>query len=327
LNTAAIIVSRNLSCFGQATRALTAQTLGFRTLVVVPWGNRRIEIESATGQLDIETRVVGPDHRDTLEGSRNNALDALVDAPPEWVAFLDDDTTLDPRWLEEMTKAAEASAGDCVFASLVAFSSNPSVVQSAGHVLDDGRPLDCEYKESIQKVRTFGGRLPLCPCGNSAFVPWRAITKIRAWDEQIWDPRFRQWQTCFDFGLKLRLVGFNCQLVTDALATHAGACVFKESLNEQQVIGQLRSRVLLYDKFYPEGERHEVTGGLREKVHGKWREEGYPSARWLKGEQLITAFETSVQEEVGLRQDLNGRWLDEMARLAHDRRRRLLFGR
>jgi GT2 family glycosyltransferase len=297
----------------------------FNKVVVVPWGNERENIKRIVKEQQITTEVVSSSGDNTLEGSRNNALRAIANDPPDWVAFIDDDTIIDPSWLCEMMRTGKALGNKFAFASLVRYVSKPNIVQSAGHILFEGRPLDCGYGKPTSAICTTYS--PLCPCGNSAFVPWEGIEKISCLDENVWDPRFEQWQACFDFGLKLRLVDVSCRFVRSALAKHEGLIERQKGvLGKEDVRKQLRSRILLYDKFYPVAERTEVIKVLEKRVYEKWKEAGYPNARSLRGEEMVETFKSALAEEKKLKKMESDIWVKKMERMNEVCRRALLFG-
>ena len=145
--------------------------------------------------------------------------------------------------------------------------------------------------------------------------------------EHVWDPKFERWQSCFDFGLKLRLVDVSCRLVRSALVKHEGLVERKKGvLEKSEVKNQLRSRILLYDKFYPVAERNEATEALKKRVYEKWKEVGYPNARNLHGEEMVDTFESAIAEEKELKERVTNIWVKRMESVDEIYRRALLFG-
>jgi GT2 family glycosyltransferase len=320
-----VLVSGALKMLKSAMEAICRQSMQFNKVVVIPWGDEGTEIKNFVKSQPINTEIVSRSCENTLEGSRNNALRSITNNPPDWVAFIDDDTIIDPSWLYEMMGAGNALGNKFSLASLCISASNPNIVQSAGHILFEGRPLDCGYGKPVSAVCT--SYSPLCPCGNSAFVPWEVIEKIRDLDEDVWDPRFKQWQTCFDFGLKLRLVGISCRLVRSALVRHEGVNERKKGvLAKEDVRKQLRSRILLYEKFYPVPERTEAIEVLKKRLHEKWKNTGYPNAKWLRGEEMVETFESALAEEKELKERGTNIWVQRMNNMDEVYRRALLFG-
>ena len=98
------------------------------------------------------------------------------------------------------------------------------------------------------------GTAAVIPSGDPALAaPYATIAALAA-IELPWDPRFRR-MTCFDFGLKLRLLGLPCRAVPGAVALHSGYPAFGEPATPTRVLDELVARGLLYAKFYPPAER------------------------------------------------------------------------
>jgi hypothetical protein len=97
----------------------------------------------------------------------------------------------------------------------------------------------------------------------------------------------------------LRLCGCQCRLVPSARAIHEGyldKSLRRYKLKEEEVRIELRSRLLLYNKFFPDQERKQVMDILEESV-GFWSQEGYPHAnKQIKGDLLRSSFEWAQVE-------------------------------
>jgi len=294
---AVVVASGNKQVFGEWLRR-AVPNLGNASLFLVPWGGDAADIQSLAARASPKRIEIIPSSQiPTFEGNRNEALRHLKSCPPEFVAFLDDDAFPEEAWLGNMLEAGDADCGVGAFCSRVLTDGtpgNPQDMQSEGHYLLHGSPRDRGFR---------GGQLqpdPLCPCGNSAFVRWSAIAKIEELDPDVWDPRFRRWQTCFDFGLKLVLTRTLVKAVPAALLRHRGYMTWTEERKakkaSQAVLGQLRSRFLLYEKFFPRSLAQKARDALSGK-YPKWREQGYPDfEKWIKGD-LVEQFVKQACEE------------------------------
>jgi len=327
--TAAIIPSNSSERIERCFQHLLRQTVQFERLILVAWGVTRLQgqkvIESAARIIrNVEVVEAGPDTRPEI--NLNAGITRLSKNPTDYVAFLNDDTYLDEKWHESMLKAGCSGGRRALYASVVQFVSDPRLVQSAGHVLNRSRPHDFHYKESTRQVRRLPS--PLCPCGNAAFVPWDAIERVWKRDSQLWDPAFERWQSCFDFGLKMRLSGYDCHLIPSAHALHDGYLdhiLTGGSLEERDVKNQLRSRLLLYGKFFPEKHRREAIQ-LLEGSLGRWRSNGYPGSR-VKDNRITSLFETAEAESRKILGSITSYpWLEMIERLDAQSQRKLLFG-
>ena len=246
-------------------------------LILVPYGK---ESNSISEIAPSDAEVCQPGENTSLEANRNTALSYLDSSEhPKLVAFLDDDTFVGHEWLNEILSAVNGNHTTDAFASIVS-SFNKNEIQSCGHFFNKAAPL-----EFLQKHGN-----PLCPCGNCAVVRWSALQKIREVNPNYWDPRFKQWQTCFDFGLKLVLTNSTTLLVREATAQHQGFLTWNEEEKEKRKntapFQQLRSRFLLYKKFLPENLETQVEEGMTRRAN-LWQQRGYPKfERHLKGVEL-----------------------------------------
>lgn len=278
--TATVLVSGNRERFNEWLSYSWRFLEGTR-LILVPFGN---ESEDIRADAPKEAEIRSPTEDTSLEANRNTALSYLASSEhPEFIAFLDDDTFIDDGWLNAMLSAASANPATAAFASITR-SFGTDKVQSCGHMLKGASPRDLRPRDVAR------GLTPLCPCGNSAFVRWSAIQRIREVSADCWDPRFQQWQTCFDFGLKVVLTGGTTDLVPAATAQHQGYMIWdereKEKRKDSAPLGQLRSRFLLYRKFMPASLTAEVEAQMKNREK-RWQTEGYPDfEEMLKGDEI-----------------------------------------
>jgi GT2 family glycosyltransferase len=325
LSSAAIIASGNPQRIGRCLQLLAKQTMPFDRIIVVAWGEQKQDVISRATSTAENVEIVESSDDTKLESNRNDAITHLSRNPTNRVAFLDDDTFLDKRWHESMQYAVEQDGDTVSHATVVMFKSIPTLVQSAGHILDNAKPLDLGYKREVACLPK--SKNPLCPCGNSAFVPWSAIEQIQKKDSEVWDPKFDHWQTCFDFGLKLRLCGYDCHLVPLAHATHEGyidKSLRGQKLKKEHVKNQLRSRLLLYGKFFPTDERKEAMKVLEKSVK-RWSQKGYPHAgNHIKGDRVKPIFKSAQSESKHLLDKTSRVWLKLVKCLDVQPRRRLL---
>jgi GT2 family glycosyltransferase len=325
---AAVIPSNNPERIKRCFQHLVKQTVQFDRIIVVVWDramlNKQRVIESAS-RIISKVEIVESGFDTRPETNLNRGIRCLSTNPTDFVAFLNDDTYLDERWHESMQNAACNHGKKALYASVVQFDSNPNLIQSAGHFLNRSRPLDLHYKTRFQQVPDLPE--PLCPCGNAAFIPWCAIEQIQEKEDQVWDPSFERWQSCFDFGLKMRLLGYDCHLISSAHALHDGyldQILMGHLLEEKDVKNQLRSRLLLYGKFFPEAERKEALQLLERSVD-RWERKGYPGSE-IKGDRIKSLFEIAQVESENLLKQSSHLWLERVERLDVQSQRKLLWG-
>lgn len=328
-SSAAIIPSGNSERIKGCLQNVAKQTVPFDRIIIAVWGEdpeqRQQVISRATSTLQ-NVEIVESEGDTRPESNLNHAIRHLSRQPTDRVAFLNDDTFLDERWHESMQHAAQSDGESVSHASVVFFKSFPNLVQGAGHILINTKPRDHEYRKAISEPFD---PPPLCPCGNSAFVPWGALEEIQRRDSGVWDPDFVRWQSCFDFGLKLQLCGCGCLLVPSAHAIHEGyldKSLRGEKLKAEEVKMQLRSRLFLYGKFFPQQERKEAIDILEGSLD-RWAQGGYPHAENLSGDLIRSIYAEAEIEARGLLEKASAKWLELVGRVDPQLRRRWLFGK
>ena len=330
LSSTAIIPSGNPERVDGCLQRLVRQTVPFDRIIIAVWGTsikEREEVSRRAHSVLRSAEVVesGTDVRP--ETNLNNAIKYLSNRPTNRVAFLNDDTLLDDHWHESMQQAAQKDGDHVVHASVVFFKFFPNFIQSAGHILYNSKPRDHKYRKMISGLAD--ASQPLCPCGNSAFVPWNALQEIQRGHPEVWDPNFIRWQSCFDFGLKLRLRGYDCRLVSSARAVHEGyldKSLRGQKLKDEDVKIQLRSRIFLYGKFFPEKERKEAMKILESSLD-RWARGGYPHAgRKVKGDVIRSMYACAKIEAKNLLEKTSTEWLQLLSCLNVQLRRKWLFG-
>jgi GT2 family glycosyltransferase len=238
-------------------------------IILVTYGD---EIEKMKKSAPEEIEILEAGLGETLESNRNLGIECFRSSPPELVAFLDDDTFINPRWTDAIFAAADTNPKIDAFATVV-FNGSWNEMQSAGHVFHKGGPWHRGYKGRVLE------KSALCPCFNSGVVRWPAIERIKSVHNEIWDPLFKQQQTCFDFGLKLWLTGSETMVVPGAVAQHEGHFSWSAELLRQEgwekVRRELESRYLLYYKFL-KGDLLRAELESLNRRFPKWTASGYP---------------------------------------------------
>jgi hypothetical protein len=255
------------------------QNLQSAELLLIPWGRNHSEV----ADLAPRSAKVIESNDQTLEGNRNAAIRVISEDPSSLIAFVDDDAYLDEAWQSAIEEAANQNSDAGAFASQVRSIGTDSI-QGRGHVLTDGAPHDRGHNGVNPSASV------LTPCFNSGVVRWSSLERVLAVDEEPWDPRFRQWQTCFDFGLKLKLTGCESIEARGAGVQHGGYMTWtperRRADAERAACGQIRSRLLLYDKFFDGDVKQALDQAFDERV-ARWRVSGYPGFKeFIKGEHV-----------------------------------------
>jgi GT2 family glycosyltransferase len=146
----------------------------------------------------------------------NNRAIAMCDT--EFVALLNPDAFPHPDWLEKLLAAAERHPEAAAFGSRQMIDGQPGIVDGTGdayHVsglswrTGHGRPL---RDEDLVEREIFS------PCAAAALYRRSALIDVGGFDEDFF---------CYfedvDLGFRLRLAGYSCVYVPDAVVDHVGS--------------------------------------------------------------------------------------------------------
>jgi len=146
----------------------------------------------------------------------NNRAIAMCDT--EFVALLNPDAFPQPDWLEQLLAAAERHPEVAAFGSRQMIDGRPGIVDGTGDVYHvsglswragHGRPL---RDEDLVEREIFS------PCAAAALYRRSALLEVGGFDEDFF---------CYfedvDLGFRLRLAGYKCLYVPDAVVDHVGS--------------------------------------------------------------------------------------------------------
>jgi GT2 family glycosyltransferase len=145
----------------------------------------------------------------------NNA--AARQARGEWLAFLNNDTAADERWLAALWKARAAHPECDLITSKLVFLHDPAIVDSAG----DGylRAGGAFKRGHGEDAASFGaGREVFGACGGAFMIARDAFDALGGFDE-----RFFMVYEDVDLSYRARLRGMRVWYAADAIVRHAGS--------------------------------------------------------------------------------------------------------
>ena len=195
---------------------LAAQTLKDFEVILVDNG-------SMDGSLDgLESRWPGLTMRiERLNENRGFAAANNVGAHlarGQWLALLNSDAFPEPAWLEKLILATERYPGFTFFASRQLQANTPQFLDGAGDA----------YHISGLAWRRFAGwpsaqfgldpKEVFSPCAAAALYSRQAFLQVDGFDED-----FFSYHEDLDLGFRLRLQGFRCLYVPDAVVAHIGS--------------------------------------------------------------------------------------------------------
>jgi GT2 family glycosyltransferase len=138
-------------------------------------------------------------------------------ASGQYLAFVNNDTELDSRWLGELFKAIERDEGIGLATSRVVFMEAPDTIDSAG----DGY-LRCggayKRRHGARVDRELGNEEVFGACGAGFVVRRELFTALGGFDEDF----FMVYEDV-DLSYRARLAGARCVYVPSAVVRHAGS--------------------------------------------------------------------------------------------------------
>jgi len=212
-----IIVCWNSAAYlSRCLNALVAQTFKDFEVVLVDNG-------STDGSLDgVENRWSALRLRMERLGENRgfaaaNNLGARL-AHGQWLALLNSDAFPEPGWLEQLLKAVEDNPGFSFFASRKIQADAPHLLDGTG---DDYHVSGLAWRRYAAFPSAQFGLEPeevFSPCAAAALYSCRAFLQVGGFDED-----FFSYHEDVDLGFRLRLQGFRCLYVPDAVVQHIGS--------------------------------------------------------------------------------------------------------
>lgn len=188
--------------------------------------DRTIVVDNASDDgsaADLEARFPGIELI-RLDGNagfaRANNVAAERAADCDWLALLNPDAFAEPEWLAALARAAATHTGCASFASQMRMATDPSRLDGAGdayHV--SGLPWRRAHGLSIAALDPTQSEV-FSACAAAALYRRDAFCGVDGFDNAYF---------CYsedvDLGFRLRLQGFRCLYVPDAVVHHVGSAV------------------------------------------------------------------------------------------------------
>jgi N-acetylglucosaminyl-diphospho-decaprenol L-rhamnosyltransferase len=200
------------------TPALVSRLLGslaacggsFET-IVVDNGTGAAELERAVSRLG-EAELLG---LDSNQGYARAVNLAARRAEGDALLLLNDDSVVDPGYVETITEALDPRAGVVMAAGVMREAARPDLIDTAGIELD--RTLLASDYLSGEPVAVLDGPVadPIGPSGAAAALWREAFLEAGGFDEGLW-----MYLEDVDLVLRLRRAGASCRLAPLARGTH-----------------------------------------------------------------------------------------------------------
>jgi GT2 family glycosyltransferase len=161
-----------------------------------------------------EVRIVQlPENRGFAGG--NNA--GVREARGEYVALLNNDTAVEPTWLQALAAGVDQPAGFAVTTSCIVYMEDPSRIDSAGDgLLRWGGPFKHHHGGPVDLARE--SREVFAACGCACLLPRRVFDELGGFDEDFFVSN-----EDVDLSYRARLRGYRVRYVADAVVRHRGS--------------------------------------------------------------------------------------------------------
>ncbi len=221
--------------------AMRAQTLRQFELIVVDNGSE----DGSAAMVEAEFPEAALIRNATNAGYCAANNQGIRQARGRYLALLNNDAEPEPGWLEALVRAAQTAPGIGMCASKILFYEQRDVIDKAGHLIyPDGqnRGRGCGQLDRGQFDRQ---EEALFPDGCAALYDHRAIEEAGMFDEQ-----FFAYGDDADLGLRIRLAGWGCLYVPDAVVYHHHSSTLGRFSEDRLVLVE-RNRVWLAVKLFP----------------------------------------------------------------------------
>jgi GT2 family glycosyltransferase len=149
-----------------------------------------------------------------------NNLGAQV-ARGNWLALLNNDAYPSPEWLESLLKAAQNYPMYSFFASCILQANNPHLVESAGDIYNiSGLAWPRGRNAAFDNIRLEIGEV-FSACAAAALYKREAFLQVGGFDQ-----KFSSHHEDVDLGFRLRLQGYRCLFVPEAIVLHVGSASY-----------------------------------------------------------------------------------------------------
>jgi GT2 family glycosyltransferase len=181
-----------------------------------------VDNDSSDGSIEIVQRfptvkILELDRNTGFAYGNNLGMNA-ASGEAEWIALVNPDAFVEPRWLEELMLAAEEHPEFDVFGSKMLNAANSSLLDGIGDachisglVWRMGHGLPVSISEDL-KCEIFSA------CAAAALYRRSALLKVGGFDED-----FFCYVEDIDLGFRLRLAGYRCLYVPDSVVHHIGS--------------------------------------------------------------------------------------------------------
>jgi GT2 family glycosyltransferase len=149
-----------------------------------------------------------------------------------WLALLNNDAFPAQDWLQNLRRAAEQHPDYSFFASRLLQADNPQILDGAGDVYHISGMAWRRYYNLPNSRVDHQQQEVFSPCGAAALYDRGAYLEVGGYD-----PTYTSYHEDVDLGFRLRLRGYRCLYVPDAVVYHIGSASFGVQSDTQIYFG------------------------------------------------------------------------------------------
>jgi len=135
----------------------------------------------------------------------------------KYIVTLNTDAFPEKDWLENIHKAIQ-KYHDCFFASKLVMANDPSKLDGVGDVYHFTGQVWRKYHNYSESSLQLREQEVFSPCGAAAIYPKEAFEKVGGFDSDYF-----AYVEDIDLGFRLRLAGYKCIFIPDAVVQHVGS--------------------------------------------------------------------------------------------------------
>ena len=213
---AVLIVNYNSGAWlARAVDALARQSVkGFR-IVVVDNDSRDGSAEGIEGRAENLVLIRAGSNLGFAAGN-NLALRHAGDA--RWIVLLNPDAFPEPEWLERFLQAAEAAPDCAFFGCRMLMADVPGRLDGTGDMYHaSGASWRRDHGVRVDEGSSASGEI-FGPCAAAALYARQALDEVGGFDE-----RYFCYHEDVDLAFRLRLRGYRCAYVPQAVVAHVGS--------------------------------------------------------------------------------------------------------
>lgn len=158
-----------------------------------------------------------------------------------WLALINNDAFINSDWLGKMYLAAQEYKDYTFFASRIIQANDPEKIDGTGDIYHvSGLAWHRQYNQPKTQSLLIPGEV-FSPCAAAAFYERDSFLEVGGFDED-----FSSHHEDVDLGFRLRLSGFRCMYVPDAIVEHVGSASY--GVESQETVYQVH-RNLVWSYF------------------------------------------------------------------------------